>query len=91
MLAFALEWWFAIIVGLYIVCGYGINYDAQKRTNTIDDYYNDIDHISEEDKVRCERSKYEVGLNRSIQYIHMLLISVVLLLAGILVTLIKAH
>ena len=90
MLEFALEWWAGILAGLYFVGGYLINQEANKTNANIDSHYLDFDHMTEEDKANCDRSRHEVQQNKSLQYIHLLLGIVAVLLAGILATLLKA-
>ncbi len=91
MLEFALNWWAGILAGLYFVGGYLINQEANKTNANLDDYYFDFDHMTEEDSANRERSKHEVQQNKSLQYIHLLLGIVAILLAGILATLLKGN
>jgi hypothetical protein len=90
MLEFALEWWAGILAAIYILGGWAINHDANKAMWNIEAYYNSLDHTSEENRARHDRSKSEVQTNKNLRYIHMLLGIAVFLLAGILVTLIKS-
>lgn len=86
-LGFFLEWWFLILIGIYMVVGYGINREEMSSTSNVSNYYDNIDNLSDVQFSRKDAHFSEIKNLRQLKYIQFWLACCSFTLMGILVTL----